>query len=537
MRDDSAEDETMTAKNEQDSSATLHWQQKQPTWPENNVEAEKPKAPELRPATQAEFEAFVSNFPRHLERDVICFCEPPLVQYNDFTLGNWPASVVASHRFEDREATRPCKWEVLAQDSSATSGEAKQALKAIEERLTLTYGLCCGTAPKQSVGELLAVALKMPEWETLRRATTPAPQAATTEQDGAALREEGLAEIRAARALMDKFKDPAATTASAEPTKECRAPDGCPDPWKCSSTKRGDCGATDTGATTASASGDQDRRALELANAALIAAQPRDITPNGWERHEAAINATACALHKPTSRAPAPSREAAVPQIKTWRDRMTPEGEDEYDLAEQHTAAETAMMAEIADLRAALAVRDAAPMDDDEVARLRRVVRLLGMEREVPEDDASLRGCLFSVLGMIARKLESRAALAQPAAPVVDVELPPLNAKLLTIIGEYGHARSDGHNEVEINYRWGKLVEGIKEYAACVAAARSAPVGVPFGEAAQRRFSDKLKAATKPQPEDFGIRDVEAAKQYAAALMAAPSHSSAPVGVPEGGKQ
>jgi hypothetical protein len=56
--------------------------------------------------------------------------------------------------------------------------------------------------------------------------------------------------------------------------------------------------------------------------------------------------------------------------------------------------------------RAAIAASRAEPLDDDETARLRRVVRLLGMEREVPEDNATLRGCLFSVLGMISRKLE-----------------------------------------------------------------------------------------------------------------------------------
>jgi hypothetical protein len=89
-------------------------------------------------------------------------------------------------RLQGEPAARMAK---LSQDSSATSGEAQQALTAIEERLALTYNLCCGTAPKQSVGELLAVTLKMPEWETLRRATSPAPQAATPlpEQDERAL--------------------------------------------------------------------------------------------------------------------------------------------------------------------------------------------------------------------------------------------------------------------------------------------------------------------------------------------------------------
>lgn len=56
----------------------------------------------------------------------------------------------------------------------------------------------------------------------------------------------------------------------------------------------------------------------------------------------------------------------------------------------------------------------------DEAKRLRRVVRALGMDKEVPEDDASLRECLFSVLGLIARKLEASAQPNRGAALVAD---------------------------------------------------------------------------------------------------------------------
>lgn len=57
-------------------------------------------------------------------------------------------------------------------------------------------------------------------------------------------------------------------------------------------------------ATPASAQpAEQDRRALELANRALIASRPT--FPDGWTRHEAAINATASALHKPKDTASA----------------------------------------------------------------------------------------------------------------------------------------------------------------------------------------------------------------------------------------
>lgn len=65
------------------------------------------------------------------------------------------------------------------------------------------------------------------------------------------------------------------------------------------------------------------------------------------------------------------------------------------------------------DMAALAQQQTAQPLDDSEVARLRRVVNAVGMQREVPEDDATLRGCLFSVLGMIARKLEQRPCAAE----------------------------------------------------------------------------------------------------------------------------
>ena len=51
----------------------------------------------LRDVTQGEFEAFVRDYHRPLERDVYRACDPPYVSYNDLTLGDWPDSVVASY--------------------------------------------------------------------------------------------------------------------------------------------------------------------------------------------------------------------------------------------------------------------------------------------------------------------------------------------------------------------------------------------------------------------------------------------------------
>ncbi len=51
---------------------------------------------DLQDCTREELIAFVRSYPRELERDVNAICEPPLVTFNDFTLGDWPESVVAS---------------------------------------------------------------------------------------------------------------------------------------------------------------------------------------------------------------------------------------------------------------------------------------------------------------------------------------------------------------------------------------------------------------------------------------------------------
>lgn len=72
----------------------------------------------------------------------------------------------------------------------------------------------------------------------------------------------------------------------------------------------------------------------------------------------------------------------------------------------------------VSDVRSLLATKPAAPTDAslyaDEATRLRHVVTLLGIQHQVPGNDAALRDCLFSVLGLIARKLEVRAT--KPAA-------------------------------------------------------------------------------------------------------------------------
>ena len=45
--------------------------------------------------TEKEFEDFLIEYPNRLVKNVAGMFDPPLFTYNDFTLGNWPDSVVA----------------------------------------------------------------------------------------------------------------------------------------------------------------------------------------------------------------------------------------------------------------------------------------------------------------------------------------------------------------------------------------------------------------------------------------------------------
>jgi len=53
-----------------------------------------------RECSEAEHKAFVNAYPRRLEVDVYRVPEPPVVTWNDFTLGNWPDSVVCGKVME-----------------------------------------------------------------------------------------------------------------------------------------------------------------------------------------------------------------------------------------------------------------------------------------------------------------------------------------------------------------------------------------------------------------------------------------------------
>ncbi len=54
----------------------------------------------LRAVSKQEYLDFIKDYPRPLQMDCCAIGEPALITANDFTLGNWPESVVAK-RFDD----------------------------------------------------------------------------------------------------------------------------------------------------------------------------------------------------------------------------------------------------------------------------------------------------------------------------------------------------------------------------------------------------------------------------------------------------
>ncbi len=58
--------------------------------------------PQDKDVTKQEFIDFINSYPRRLTCDVCGICSPPVVSYNDFEIGWWPLSVIAStHEYDD----------------------------------------------------------------------------------------------------------------------------------------------------------------------------------------------------------------------------------------------------------------------------------------------------------------------------------------------------------------------------------------------------------------------------------------------------
>lgn len=51
---------------------------------------------QFKNVTKQEFDEFIASYPHHLERDVCGMCEFPTVSYNDWEIGWWSRSIVAS---------------------------------------------------------------------------------------------------------------------------------------------------------------------------------------------------------------------------------------------------------------------------------------------------------------------------------------------------------------------------------------------------------------------------------------------------------
>lgn len=57
--------------------------------------------PEYEDVSKEAFELFIDSYPRPILVDTSAVADPPVVSYNDFSLGCWPNSVVASLRCSD----------------------------------------------------------------------------------------------------------------------------------------------------------------------------------------------------------------------------------------------------------------------------------------------------------------------------------------------------------------------------------------------------------------------------------------------------
>lgn len=66
----------------------------------------------LTSVTKEAFQEFVKNYPKTLSLNICNTCEPLLISYNDFDLGNWPKSIVASCHAKD-EFRPEDGWRIL----------------------------------------------------------------------------------------------------------------------------------------------------------------------------------------------------------------------------------------------------------------------------------------------------------------------------------------------------------------------------------------------------------------------------------------
>ena len=80
--------------------------------------------PKWKSVNREQFEEFLASYPRSLERDVAFTHEPPVLNYNDFTLGNWPESMVATYT---HGWMTPPTWHIREDITVVPTQEAQKA--------------------------------------------------------------------------------------------------------------------------------------------------------------------------------------------------------------------------------------------------------------------------------------------------------------------------------------------------------------------------------------------------------------------------
>lgn len=54
----------------------------------------------MKKVTKEEHEQFVVGYPNQLHKGVSTIYDPPVLEWNDFSLGDWPKSIVAAETLE-----------------------------------------------------------------------------------------------------------------------------------------------------------------------------------------------------------------------------------------------------------------------------------------------------------------------------------------------------------------------------------------------------------------------------------------------------
>ncbi len=82
-----------------------------------------------------EFDKFILYYPKKLDRDLCRIGEPPILSYNDFTLGKWPDSVVARCWMDDYLEEKS-KTRTVHREHGWESAHTESGWEVIDENTT-----------------------------------------------------------------------------------------------------------------------------------------------------------------------------------------------------------------------------------------------------------------------------------------------------------------------------------------------------------------------------------------------------------------